>query len=56
MKNVQPALGLKVAAITLLGLRAAVAVPASAYAGTGPGGRCSGLWNAGYTDLGHTAS
>ena len=56
MKHVKPALGLKVAAIVLLGLGTAVTVPASAYAGTGPGGRCNGSWSAGYTNSGYTAS
>jgi len=55
MIHVKPALGLKVAAIALLGLGTAVAVPASAYAGTGPSGRCNARWTAGYTDLGYTA-
>ena len=55
MIHVKPALGLKVAAIALLGLLTAVAVPASAYAGTGPGGRCNAQWTAGYTELGYTA-
>ena len=55
MNHIKPALGLKVAAIALLGLGTAVAVPASAYAGTGPGGRCNANWTTFYTELGYTA-